>query len=169
VAALVPPAPPPDREVTPVSPRIARCAAWSRVTFAGALSLGVLPLSVAVTRAASAPDTPVGPAGRRAVRVPARLARGLGYLVIACGFGALGAVIVSRDPTHMIGRLFCAIGVEGSMEFFTDAYAIYTLVVAPGTLPGGLVAGWVQPWIWLVGIMLFVAFVALFFPTGRLL
>src|SRR5262249_28105667 len=38
-----------------------------------------------------------------------------------------------------------------------------------GALPGGLVAGWVQGWVWLVGLMLLVALVPLRFPTGRLI
>ena len=148
-----------------MSTRKAKWLAWSLVTFAIALGLGTLPLLIAVARAASAPNTPLPPQLASSLG----LLGPLGYLVTACGFGALGAVIVSRDRAHAIGWLFCAIGVEGSVEFFTDAYAIYTLFVAPGTLPGGQVAGWIQNWVWVVGIMLFAAFVPLFFPTGRLL
>src|SRR5262249_36446516 len=50
----------------------------------------------------------------------------------------------------------------------TEYYAVYALFVAPGTLPGGLLAGWIQHWIWVVGIMFLVAFVPLRYPTGRL-
>src|SRR5262249_55087138 len=120
------------------------------------------------TRAASAPDTPVPPQVADALPSPG----GLGLLlsvVIACAFTALGAVIVARDPGHAIGWIFCAIGVASSLGHFTDAYAIYALVVAPDRFAGWRVAGWVQHWIWIAGIMLLVAFMPLRFPTGHLL
>ena len=51
----------------------------------------------------------------------------------------------------------------------TGAYARYTLAVAPGSLPGGLVLAWVgalafAPIVWVLLILLL-----LYFPTGRLL
>src|SRR5260221_5647448 len=144
--------------------------AWSLFALAVALGIGFLPLFVAVTRAASAPDTPFPPQAVAALQMSA-----LGWietlvsLVGAWAFAALGDVIVSRSPAHAIGWIFCALGLEFTVEYFADYYAIYTLFLAPGALPGGLVAGWVQHWIWLVGIMLICAFVPLLFPTGRLL
>src|SRR5262249_40407155 len=55
------------------------------------------------------------------------------------------------------------------VDYFTGYYALYALfVAAPDTLPGGLAAGWVQHWVWLVSIILLLALVPLRFPTGRL-
>src|SRR5262249_6092749 len=90
------------------------------------------------------------------------------YLAMACAFAALGAVLVARQSAQALRWLFCTLGVVGGVEYFTEYYAVYALFVSPGTLPGGVAAGWVQHWIWLVGIMLLVAFVPLRFPTGRL-
>jgi hypothetical protein len=126
---------------------------------------------VVVMRAASAPGSPLPPQVVASLNLSTSA---FGWLNVMTNpletltFSALGALIVSRQPGHAIGWLFCAIGVELSVEVFTDAYAVCALFVAPGTLPGGLMAGWVQQWVWLVGVLLFVVFVPLRFPTGRL-
>src|SRR5262249_37685158 len=67
-----------------------------------------------------------------------------------------------------IGWLFCAIGLEFVAEGFAGYYAVYALFVAPGALPGGLAAGWLQSWIWVGYVALPRAFVPLRFPTGPL-
>jgi hypothetical protein len=149
--------------------RIARWLAWSLFALAVALRLGALSLSAAITRAASAPGMPLPPQVVAAMNVSwLGLIGSTLYLVMVCAFSALGALIVSRQPAHVIGWLFCAIGVELAVEYFTDGYAIYSLFVARDVLPGGLVAGWIQHWVWIVGVALFVVFVPLRFPTGRL-
>jgi hypothetical protein len=150
--------------------RIARWLAWSLFALTVALGLGTLPLLVAVTRAASALGTPFPPAAAAALQASTLgWLQALVTLVVAWAFAALGALIVSRYPTHAIGWLFCALGVELVASGFTANYALYTLFVAPGALPGGLVAAWVQNWIWFVGIALGCALVPLRFPSGRLL
>jgi hypothetical protein len=58
---------------------------------------------------------------------------------------------------------------NGTPDGTTGAYARYTLAVAPGSLPGGLVLAWVgalafAPIVWVLLILL-----PLYFPTGRLL
>jgi hypothetical protein len=157
-----------------MSTRAARWLAWSLVALTVALALGTLTLLVALTRAASAPGTPLPPQVAAGLRLS-----GLGwlqvvfYLAIACAFAALGAVLVARQsrepqPAHALGWLFCALGVVGGVRYFAEYYAAYALFVAPGVLPGGLAAGWVQHWVWLVVDMSFVALVPLRFPTGRL-
>jgi hypothetical protein len=75
---------------------------------------------------------------------------------------------VSRYPSHAIGWIFCALGVLGAVEPFAAYYAMYALFVAPDTLPGGLVAAWLQNWIWVVSITLICAFLPFLFPTGSL-
>jgi hypothetical protein len=152
-----------------MSIRVARWLAWSLVALAVALGLSLLPLVVAASRAAAAPGTRV-PAGAIAGLDLSGLSwlKTLPVLGEAWGFAALGAVLVSRRSAPALGWLFCALGVELTVEYFADFYALYALFVAPGVLPGGLAAAWVQNWIWLVGVMLLVALVPLRFPTGRL-
>jgi hypothetical protein len=134
-----------------------------------ALGLGTVTLFVAVTSAASVPATPFPPQA-----VPQLQASALGWLgtllgLVACWvFSALGAVIVSRYPAHTIGWIFCAIGFLIVVEACAGYYAIYTLFVAPGALPLGLLAGWFQNWIWVVSAALLCTFLPLLFPAGQL-
>src|SRR5258708_20087143 len=91
--------------------------AWSLFALAVALGIGFLPLFVAVTRAASAPDTPFPPQAVAALQMSA-----LGWietlvsLVGAWAFAALGAVIVSRSPAHAIGWLFSPLPLQFPLE-----------------------------------------------------
>jgi hypothetical protein len=153
-----------------MSRRIASWLAWSLFALTVALSVGFLPMFVAVTRAASAPGTPFPPAAVAQLKLPTLGWLEIVVLIVACWvFSALGAVIVSRYPAHTIGWIFCAIGFQTIVEPCAGYYAIYTLFVAPGALPGGLLAGWLQNWIWVVSAALLCAFLPLLFPTGRLL
>jgi hypothetical protein len=149
--------------------RVARRLAWSLFALVVALGLGLLPLVVAVTRAASAPGTPFPPAAVAALQLSGLDWLGLLLrLVVAWAFAALGALIVARSPAHAIGWLFCAVGLAFVVEEFAGFYAVYALFVAPGVLPWGLAAGWLQHWIWLSYPALLAVFVPLRFPTGRL-
>jgi hypothetical protein len=97
---------------------------------------------------------------------------GITYLVFPVAlwaYSVLGAMIVSRYPTHAIGWIFCAVGFIVILDGFTGYYAIYALYVAPGLIPGGLLAAWIQNWTWFVTTSLTSTVVPLLFPTGRLL
>jgi MFS family permease len=50
---------------------------------------------------------------------------------------------------------------------FSAEYAIYALLVQPGTLVGGEAAAWILSWAWVLAVGLIV-FLALLFPDGRL-
>ena len=59
-------------------------------------------------------------------------------VLFAVGFSNVGAVIASRSsPKNPIGWLFCAIGLSFGVIHFSAEYAIYALLVQPGTLVGG--------------------------------
>jgi hypothetical protein len=57
----------------------------------------------------------------------------------AIGYSTVGAVIAPRTPPHNpIGWIFCVAGLLFAVAHFSAEYAIYTLLVAPGSpLPGG--------------------------------
>jgi signal transduction histidine kinase len=84
-------------------------------------------------------------------------------------YSTMGALIVSRVRQPRIGWLFCAIGLLWASNEFTGFYAVDTLLVVPGALPAGLAAGWLQHWIWVIGLSLLLVFLPLLYPTGRLL
>jgi hypothetical protein len=87
--------------------------------------------------------------------------------VLAVTFSTVGAVITSRRPENPIGWLFCATGLLVGMDHLSAQYAIYALLAAPGTLPGGEVLAWIRSWIWVPHFGL-VVFLGLLFPDGRL-
>jgi hypothetical protein len=66
-----------------------------------------------------------------------------------------------------MGWLSLAAGLVGIADGFSGSYAVYALLVAPGVWVGGLVAGWLQNWLWVVSIGLLALFVPLLFPDGR--
>lgn len=90
-------------------------------------------------------------------------------ILLSVGFSTVGAVIVPRVPTeNPIGWLFCAIGLLWAAIHFSGEYAIYTLVVEPGSLPAGEAASWVYSWPWVLSLGLTVL-LGLLFPDGRFL
>src|SRR5215470_12200277 len=113
-----------------VRTRVARWLAWSLVAFA--VGLGLLPVASAVARAFSAPHPTVPQAVIAAAPLSAPVPSWLSALLAlgeAWGFAVLGAVLVSRQSARALGWLFCALGVELTVEYFTDSYAICALFV----------------------------------------
>jgi hypothetical protein len=87
--------------------------------------------------------------------------------VIALIFSPVGAVIVAHRSRHLVGWIFCAIGLVAAARILGADYAAYALLAAPGSLPGGTVAAWVISWLWVLHHGLFVL-LFLVFPDGRL-
>jgi anti-sigma regulatory factor (Ser/Thr protein kinase) len=90
-------------------------------------------------------------------------------VVTVLAFSTLGALIVTRHSENCVGWLFCTAGLLTIAELFAVYYALYTLWVQPGSLPGGLMAAWVQNWTWVISSGLFLVFLPLLYPNGRLL
>jgi hypothetical protein len=88
-------------------------------------------------------------------------------MVIALVFSPVGAVIVAHRSRHVIGWIFCAIGLVAAVRTLGAGYAAYTLLAVPGSLPAGEVAAWIISWLWVVHHGLF-ALLFLVFPDGRL-
>ena len=81
-------------------------------------------------------------------------------------FGVTGALILSHQPRHTVGRLMM---LEGTLIFAWPVTVYYESLTAPPAQPSALFllglwfAGW--SWLWLIFPLLFVI---LYFPTGRL-
>jgi hypothetical protein len=86
----------------------------------------------------------------------------------AVSFPVVGALIATHRPRNPIGWLFCAVGIFQGLLIAAEAYSDYALRIAPGTVPGGLLANWVAQWVWAPSVGLLVTFVPLLFPDGRL-
>lgn len=85
---------------------------------------------------------------------------------VGVAFPTVGAIVASRRPGNSIGWIFCTVGLFQAVALFADQYASYTLFTAPGTLPAGVVAGWVGTWSWIPGVGLTSTFLLLLFPTA---
>ncbi len=88
--------------------------------------------------------------------------------MVAVVFTVVGAIITPRLPHHPIGWLFLIIGLLAGIRHLASQYATYTLLAAPGSLPGGEILAWISSWLWVPHISLY-GFLTLLFPNGRLL
>ena len=77
-------------------------------------------------------------------------------IVVPLSFGAVGALIASRQPRNVIGWLFLFIAIVSALQGVSDQYARYAFVTHPGAL-GGVWALWLDSWV-----------VSLVFPCGAL-
>jgi hypothetical protein len=83
-------------------------------------------------------------------------------------FAVVGALVAARQPRNSVGWLLLAVAVCMTLRLVGESYAIYALITAPGSLPGGLYAAWVL-WSWFGVVAILAIFLPLYFPTGRLL
>jgi len=84
-------------------------------------------------------------------------------------FAWMGAVLLARRPGHPLGPLLCLIGLTDAICQLPFAYARYTVVHAPGSLPGGTAALWATTWVFAPATSLIGLVLPLVFPEGRLL
>ena len=103
-----------------------------------------------------------------------RHANSIGSPVVDAVFGVLfltyptvGAAIASREPGNAIGWLFLGAGLGAAIEDSMLGYATHTLIVDPGSLPGGEVAALVADAVWLPAVGAASLLLFVLFPTGR--
>jgi signal transduction histidine kinase len=80
---------------------------------------------------------------------------------------SLGTVIVWRQPRNPVGWILVCVASGASFDHFSRQYVLYSLVVAPGSLPFARVLAWLGPWIFQSLTVLLMLFLLLF-PTGHL-
>jgi hypothetical protein len=83
------------------------------------------------------------------------------YGLLSLGFAVMGALILTRQPGHWIGWIFCAFGVWGAVTETWESFAYHSL-------PTGRAGEWLISWSWVPDIALF-GLIFLLFPSGRLL
>src|ERR1700733_5872204 len=103
--------------------------------------------------------------------VPASLSNwDFGNLSTAVGdltIPAIAVIVAARRPRNPIGWLALAAGLALALTTFANSYGQHALLAAPGSLPAGRAAMWVNNAIFIIPVAA-VAFVFLLFPTGRL-
>ncbi|MDP9343082.1 MAG: hypothetical protein M3Q23_13540 [Actinomycetota bacterium] len=94
----------------------------------------------------------------------------LAMLVLLAGiaYGAVGALVASRQPGNPLGWLLCLMGLGFAIEAVCTGYAARGLALAPGSLPAARWAAWLAGWV-LVGAATPISLLFLLFPNGRLL
>lgn len=95
---------------------------------------------------------------------PAALAQGVLSLV----FLAVGLFVARRRSDNSIGWLVAAIGLLNLVYEAVTEYAVYALLVAPGTMPWASEAGALTQVLWVLPFGL-VPVLLLVYPTGRFL
>ncbi len=143
-----------------MKPKTAARVAWSVGTFSIALVAGTLVLMFLSRHAVHLPQTANGSSQTW------NFSNVLTNIVNAT-VPAMGIVLASRRPANRIGWLFLIAGVTLGVGGFGNAYALRTLVVAPGSLPAGHLMAWLSNSTGLMPLGA-LAFLFLLFPTGHL-
>jgi len=90
------------------------------------------------------------------------------FSVVYLAFPVVGALIASRQPRNAIGWLFLVAGLGRSVDYAFHGYATHALLTAPGSLPGGALAGLAADLTWVPSLLGGTALLFLLFPDGRL-
>jgi len=90
------------------------------------------------------------------------------FSVVYLAFPVVGALIASRQPRNAIGWLFLTTGLGRAIDYAFLGYATHALIEAPGSLPGGALAGLLADLTWVPSLLGGTALLFLLFPHGRL-
>jgi hypothetical protein len=93
------------------------------------------------------------------------------FLVVTAvflSFPTVGAVVATLRPRHPIGWLFLAIGFGFTVSVFSTEY-VGRSVYLGAELPGFVAVAWFASWSLVAAVGIALTWVALLFPTGRLL
>src|SRR5215216_36157 len=94
---------------------------------------------------------------------------GLSVLVFAVPSALVGAVVASRQPRNPVGWFFVVSATCWAVNKATGRYAVYGLVIEPGSLPLARLMAWPSTWMWEPAVLLIILFLPLYFPDGHLL
>ena len=95
---------------------------------------------------------------------------GLVFLLVFVVPSALvGAVVASRQPRNPVGWFLVVSAICWAVNEATGRYALYGLVIEPGSLPLARLMAWPSTWMWEPAVLLIGLFLTLYFPDGRLL
>jgi hypothetical protein len=83
-------------------------------------------------------------------------------------YSTVGALILARHPWHMVGLLVSWLGLGSALQAGLEEYALWGLVVAPGSLPAPLFVAWLCNWIWIPINGTIAVLLPLYFPSGHL-
>jgi signal transduction histidine kinase len=88
------------------------------------------------------------------------------FTAFAIGSTIAGTMIVVQQRRNVIGWLLLAVPLWAAFAFLAGDYATYALVTAPGSLPAGRAAAWIDRWS-IVPTLSIPILLFLLFPDGR--
>jgi hypothetical protein len=95
--------------------------------------------------------------------------RDLAFLLGVVSNAIVGAVLTSHRPRNPVGWFFVFSAASFAVTEAMFRYAVYGLVIDPGSLPLARAMAWPPTWLWVPGVAMVLVFVPLYFPNGRLL
>lgn len=92
----------------------------------------------------------------------------LGMVGVALSYLLVGTILLRKRPGNAVAAVLAAIGLSGLIYSLVSEWALWGLLVAPGSLPGAGIAGVLGQTIWVIPFSL-VPILVLVYPTGRVL
>jgi hypothetical protein len=93
---------------------------------------------------------------------------GVTFLIGVVSCALVGGVVAARRPHNPVGWFFLVGAACFAVGEATFRYAVYGIVIDPGSLPAARALAWPQTWLWAPGVSLIIIFLPLYFPDGRL-
>jgi hypothetical protein len=140
-----------------MSIRSAAWLAWSLATLSLILCVAAIGLYLATLPVQ--PPSSWGTGGLSAV---------LYVYVPFLAFPLVGALIAPRRPENPIGWICLAVGILWMIMLISTPYALYGLVVEPGSIPFPAAIGSLWEWMWVPTVGLLGIYLILLFPDGKL-
>jgi hypothetical protein len=94
---------------------------------------------------------------------------GMSLFVFVVPSALVGALVASRQPRNPVGWFFVVSATCWAVNEATGRYAVYGLVIEPGSVPLARLMAWPSTWMWEPALVLIILFLPLYFPDGRLL
>ena len=76
------------------------------------------------------------------------------YVAVTEAVALLGVLLTTRRPEHRVSWVMTIAALWWAFSNLSHGFAVAALVTRPGSLPGGLVAAWLDNWAWLPGLAL---------------
>jgi len=89
------------------------------------------------------------------------------FVLQALTFATVGLVLARSRPRNSVSWLFGAVGLFVALYMVTNRYQHHALVVSPEPLPFGELAAWLQTWLYVPALGIFVTLLPQLVPTGR--
>jgi hypothetical protein len=91
----------------------------------------------------------------------------IGFAVVALAMGTVGALVAARQPRNAVGWVLDAGAAVLALSGLAEEWAMRTLFIAPGSLPGGEIMAWVSQWCFLPAVVQVPSLLLVLFPDGR--